>query len=84
MHNEYIKVTEELAVELGREPTSEEIAEKIFDMLAETIDEIYASRQEANFVGLPEGSIGGQAMKKANVAIKANKEISGEKRGNYE
>lgn len=55
MHDEYIKATELLAVELGREPTSEEINEKMADMEAKQIDEIYDSRQEAKLrMGVPE------------------------------
>lgn len=54
MHDEYIKATEQLAVELGREPTSEEIDEKMADMEAKRIDEIYDSRQEAKLrMGVP-------------------------------
>lgn len=41
MHDEYIKATELLAVELGREPTSEEIEEKMADMEAKRIDDTY-------------------------------------------
>ncbi len=41
MHDEYIKATEFLAVELGREPTSKEIDEKMADMEAKRIDNAY-------------------------------------------
>ena len=41
MHDEYIKARELLAVELGREPTSEEISDKMTDMEAKRIDDIY-------------------------------------------
>jgi len=51
MHDEYIKATELLAVELGREPTSEEIDDKMTDMEAKRIDDacegIFAKRREA-------------------------------------
>ena len=47
MHDEYIKATELLAVELDREPTSEEIDEKMVDMEAKRIDDIFEQRQQA-------------------------------------
>ncbi len=55
MHDEYIKATELLAVELGREPTSEEIDEKMTDMEAKRIDDIFEQRQQAKMrMGVPE------------------------------
>lgn len=55
MHEEHIKATELLAVELGREPTSEEINDKMADMEATRIDNIYEQRQQAKMrMGIPE------------------------------
>ncbi len=55
MHDEYIKATELLVVELGREPTSEEIDEKMADMEAARIDDIYGQRQQSKAkMGIPE------------------------------
>ncbi|KKL08508.1 hypothetical protein LCGC14_2575180 [marine sediment metagenome] len=55
MHGEYIAATEELAVELEREPTSEEIDDRMADREAKRIDDIYAQRREAKMrMGVPE------------------------------
>lgn len=54
MHDEYIKATELLAVELGREPTPEEIDDKMADMEAKRIDDIFERRQQAKMrMGVP-------------------------------
>jgi len=54
-NDEYIEAREELAVELGREPTPDEIDEKLADREAKRIDDIYDRRQEAKMrMGIPE------------------------------
>lgn len=58
-HEDYIEATEQLAVELGREPTSEEIEDKMVNMEAKKIDDacegIFTKRQEAKRrMGVPE------------------------------
>lgn len=52
MHDEYIKARELLAVELDREPTSGEIDEKMADMEAKKIDDIFEQRQQAKIHAL--------------------------------
>lgn len=57
-HEDYIEATEQLAVELGREPTSEEIDDKMADMAAEKIDTAYENimtnrREAGRRLGIP-------------------------------
>ena len=49
-HDDYIKATEYLAVELGREPTAKEIEEEMTNREAQRIDAAYEQSREEGCV----------------------------------